>query len=312
MSDDVWPEGNHNTDTDDAPSQHLSWCSYAATNICSTSINAHFTFLACLAKIPLAKIWSAPHSERQVLHALVLTQGLAMAQSWAKNAVQFTPFVWASVFFLCQKVGHTDAQPFFSTRHISVPLDHFSPGGPGASATFNLRYLVNSDACANVAECPVIFYCGGEGDVIAFANATGFLWEQSTAVGAALVYAEHRYYGTSVPPQHSLGNGEGQFQYLRSQQALADFAVLASNLVYGGNVVAVGGSYGGMLAAWLRQKYPGTFAAALASSAPVLAFEDASTSPLAPTPTGYWGTFRCRELQVQSWWCNIPSVWCVQ
>ena len=186
-------------------------------------------------------------------------------------------------------------QPQFKTEFIDVPVDHFSPVASGTSSLFRLKYLVNDDACRNGSSaCPVLFYCGGEDQIESFAEATGFLWEQSVALGAALVYAEHRYYGQSFP---SIGDQAadtgGGFTYLHSQQALADFAMLASQLEFGGNIVAVGGSYGGMLAAWMRQKYPGTFAAALASSAPVLAFEDPAEDRLAPVPTEYWGALYC-------------------
>lgn len=50
--------------------------------------------------------------------------------------------------------------------------------------------------------------------------------------------------------------------YLTSEQALADFAVLIQHMkeltpgAADSSVVAFGGSYGGMLAAWMRIKYP--------------------------------------------------------
>ncbi|GMP63867.1 hypothetical protein CsSME_00025375 [Camellia sinensis var. sinensis] len=67
--------------------------------------------------------------------------------------------------------------------------------------------------------------------------------------------------------------------YLNSRQALADFAVLIRSLKKNHSseespVVVFGGSYGGMLAAWFRLKYPHIAIGALASSAPILQFDD--------------------------------------
>ncbi|KAF5198137.1 Lysosomal pro-x carboxypeptidase [Thalictrum thalictroides] len=75
--------------------------------------------------------------------------------------------------------------------------------------------------------------------------------------------------------------------YLTAEQALADYAVFITDLkrnlsAEASPVVLFGGSYGGMLAAWMRLKYPHIAIGALASSAPILQFED-----IVPTATFY-------------------------
>ena len=81
------------------------------------------------------------------------------------------------------------------------------------------------------------------------------MWDIAPEYGALLVFAEHRYYGASkLEEKWGLG-------YLSSEQALADFAKLIDFIKRDTNatsspVIAFGGSYGGMLAAWLRIKYP--------------------------------------------------------
>ena len=66
-------------------------------------------------------------------------------------------------------------------------------------------------------------------------------------------------------------------------QALADYANFIEQKLFGADkdtcgaltrrpVIAFGGSYGGMLSAWMRMKYPNTIAGAIAASAPIWGF----------------------------------------
>lgn len=139
--------------------------------------------------------------------------------------------------------------------------------------TFSLRYLINN-SFVDDEKSPILFYTGNEGDIELFAENTGFMWKLAGDLSGLLVFAEHRYYGKSLPFGNDSYKDPQHLGYLTSEQALADFAELLQflNPEVKRPVIAFGGSYGGMLAAWFRMKYPHLVTGALASSAPVMQF----------------------------------------
>ncbi|XP_074996288.1 lysosomal Pro-X carboxypeptidase isoform X4 [Calonectris borealis] len=164
----------------------------------------------------------------------------------------------------------------YRTRYLRQQIDHF---GFDENLTFQQRYLV-ADQHWKKDNGPILFYTGNEGDITWFCNNTGFMWDVAEELNAMLVFAEHRYYGESLPFGNESFSDSKHLNYLTSEQALADFAVLVEYLkmtVAGARyspVIAIGGSYGGMLAAWFRMKYPHAVVGALAASAPIWQFGD--------------------------------------
>ncbi|XP_078610907.1 lysosomal Pro-X carboxypeptidase-like [Branchiostoma floridae x Branchiostoma japonicum] len=147
--------------------------------------------------------------------------------------------------------------PGYKTSYVEVQVDHFSFANPD---TFQLRYLVNDTYFKDGG--PIFLYTGNEGDIEGFVKNTGLLMEMAPRFGAMVIFAEHRYYGQSMPYGEESFKDPAHLGYLTSTQALADFAVLITRLretapeAANSPVFAFGGSYGGMLAAWIRMKYP--------------------------------------------------------
>ncbi|KAG1358947.1 lysosomal Pro-X carboxypeptidase [Cocos nucifera] len=177
--------------------------------------------------------------------------------------------------------AHTVKDPKlpFTTHFFPQQLDHFT-FQPKAYKVFYQKYLMNStywDQGPNHT-APIFVYTGNEGNIEWFAENTGFMLDIAPKFHALLVFIEHRFYGESMPFGKKSYESAEALGYLTSTQALADYAVLIRSLkqnlsAEASPVVVFGGSYGGMLAAWFRLKYPHITIGALASSAPILEFD---------------------------------------
>ncbi|GAY64891.1 hypothetical protein CUMW_237060 [Citrus unshiu] len=131
------------------------------------------------------------------------------------------------------------------------------------------------------ANAPIIAYLGAEEPLDGDISVIGFLTDNAARFNALLVYIEHRYCGKSIPfgsREEALKNAS-TLGYFNSAQAVTDYAEILLYIKENFNarhspVIVIGGSYGGMLATWFRLKYPHVALGALASSAPILYFDD--------------------------------------
>ncbi|KAI5602983.1 hypothetical protein BDE02_01G189400 [Populus trichocarpa] len=160
----------------------------------------------------------------------------------------------------------------FETCFYNQTLDHFNYR-PESYDTFPQRYVINSKYWGG-ANASILVYLGAEASIDGYRDAAGFLDDNAVQFKSLLVFIEHRYYGHSFPP-----GAWGKRGYFSSAQALADYAAIIIDIKENRSaqyspVIVIGGSYGGMLASWFRLKYPHIALGALASSAPILYFDD--------------------------------------
>lgn len=173
----------------------------------------------------------------------------------------------------------------YPTYNLSVPIDHFhndSMYEPHSNGSFDLRYWFDDRFYKEGG--PVIVLAagetGGEGRLTFLQKGiVAILAEATNGMGVIL---EHRYYGGSyVTPDLSTRN----LRFLTTDQALADTAYFAKNIVFPGYEevdltspgtpwIAYGGSYAGAFVAFLRKLYPEVFWGSISSSGVTAAIVD--------------------------------------
>lgn len=227
-------------------------------------------------------------------HLLLLALLAEPSGAWQNGKNNNSVFGW-------NKKASTE-QKFFKQSQ-----DHFDNGNEN---TWMQAYYVNETFWAGAdSGAPVFVYIGGEGPLSSHSVTSNFVTDWLPTTKGILFSVEHRYYGcirntsscpyTDATPDH--------LRFLSSQQAIADlasfhrFAEAAYGIKFDTKWVAIGGSYPGMLAAFVRVEYPDLFDMAVASSAPVngeldmVEFENVVSSAYALNVEGVRGSPACRD-----------------
>ncbi|GMF39536.1 unnamed protein product [Phytophthora fragariaefolia] len=219
--------------------------------------------------LPAAMGWLALVSAALGLLALLTFESPAPA---APVAVQNSA-VTVPAMFPTLPDGSRDLMSLCEEKFIAQELDHFRANDRSGEGSFQQRYFVCAPENFDPTNGAIFFYVGNEADVTLYLNHTGLMWENAAAFNALIVFAEHRYFGKSVPFGLDVLD---HMQFLSTQQALADYAVLIEGLKkelgVDVPVIGFGGSYGGMLGTWFRMKYPHIIDGMIAGSAPVVNF----------------------------------------
>ena len=171
-------------------------------------------------------------------------------------------------------------------RTFTTKLDHFNAS---RADTFTMRYIVDDQYwnthAADKKPGPILFYAGNEGSVWDFYKNSGFMTKTlAQEFGGLVVAGEHRFFGESFPFDKSTAFTYPNNTFLTIENTMMDYVKLIKQIKNDYNahdkaVIVFGGSYGGMLASWIRMKYPATFQGALAASAPILSFKGAPSAP---------------------------------
>jgi len=104
-------------------------------------------------------------------------------------------------YFEVPVICHSCTHSWYEWVHFWYKLnkfqvDHFSFT---TDKKFKIKYLYNETHWNKKENGPIFFYTGNEGAIELFAQNTGFMWDIAQEFGALVLFAEHRYYGESLP-----------------------------------------------------------------------------------------------------------------
>nr|GMD24141.1 lysosomal Pro-X carboxypeptidase-like [Ipomoea batatas] len=174
---------------------------------------------------------------------------------------------------------HSSSKPLppdFKTYYYTQTLDHFNYA-PKSYATFQQRYIVNSKYWGGAqSNSPIFAWLSAESPIDTDPVSVGFLPNITPHFKALLVYIEVLRRIDTVWRRANKRYNSGVFQLCASTGGLCTSALYIKNNLsaHDSPIIVIGGSYGGMLASWFRLKYPHIALGALASSAPILYFDN--------------------------------------
>ena len=90
-------------------------------------------------------------------------------------------------------------------QFIDQPLSHFERGAT-AERVLKQRLCIYDKYWKSNSTLPIFLYTGNESPVEEYVNNTGLLWTLAEKHSALVIFAEHRYFGESMPEIENLSN----------------------------------------------------------------------------------------------------------
>ena len=119
-------------------------------------------------------------------------------------------------------------------KYVEQPLSHFARGAT-QDKSYRQRLCVYSSYWAPNKGLPLFLYTGNESPVEAYVNNTGLMWNLAQSMHALVVFAEHRYFGGSIPEIDGVdrvqARGHGKFLLRRRGKGVFLFSFCPSSQV---------------------------------------------------------------------------------